>query len=244
MYSPLHRAHRRAGFTLVELMTGVGIASVLGALLLATLPGIMRRANDGKCIGNLHTIYAASSAYVADYGFWPSFNRENPPNPQVYGTHPWFYSLLMCGYIPSRTVTRDGVACLYSDALICPANKENPGSRYQWTSAPYPWRANYTSTGYWGDNAGTPQVIPGGRDRIRPSVVTNPNAIYLIDCNNSSIVGYPAKGADWNNSSCFIPKIHGGGANALLANGAVIRVSPQTDPDLTKAKSWDPRYTE
>ncbi len=52
MSSPLHRANRHAGFTLVELMTGVGIASVLGALLLATLPGIMRRANEGKCVGN------------------------------------------------------------------------------------------------------------------------------------------------------------------------------------------------
>ena len=76
MSSPLHRVCRRAAFTLVELMIGVGIASVLGALLLATLPGIMRRANEGKCLGNLHTIYAASSAYVADYGFWPSFNRQ------------------------------------------------------------------------------------------------------------------------------------------------------------------------
>jgi prepilin-type N-terminal cleavage/methylation domain-containing protein len=239
--SPLLRLRNRAGFTLVELLAATAVVGILAALLMGALPGIRQRANDAKCLGNLHTLSGAYAAYRADYNFWPSLNREEPGNPAAYGSHPWFFSLLQNDYIPFRREQREGFPCLVSSVLTCPANKANPGSRYQWTSSPYPWRPNYTTTTYWGNNGGAPLVIPGANDRVRPSVVTNPRAIVLVDSTTSPQAGYPGQGADWNKADCFLAKVHGGGANALLANGAVVRISPRTEPDITDLKYWDPR---
>lgn len=238
---PLCRLRTSAAFTLVELLAVMAVVGILAALLMATLPGVIRRANDAKCLGNLRTLAGAYAAYTADYNFWPSLNREDPNNPAAYGSHPWFFSLLQNNYIPVRRGEREGYPCLYSEVLSCPANKANPGSRYQWTSSPYPWRPNYTTSTYWGNNGGAPQVIPGANDRVRPVVVTNPSAIVLIDSTTSPQAGYPNQGADWNSANCFIAKVHGRGANALLANGSVVRVSPETEPDIADLKYWNPR---
>ncbi|PTX93227.1 hypothetical protein DB345_16515 [Spartobacteria bacterium LR76] len=243
MFPPLP-PQKQSGFTLVELLISVSIAGTLAALLFATLPRIQQRAAEAKCIGNLHTIANASAIYVGEYGFWPSFNREDVNNPSAYGAHPWFYSLLTQKYLPYRTMDRDGYPCMVADALICPANKTNPGSRYQWTSAPYPWRSNYTTTTYWGNTGGKPDVIPGAGDRIRPSVISNSSAIYLIDSTTSTQAGYPNQAAAWNSKNSFIAKVHNGGANALLANGAVVRITPASHPDIASPKYWDPRYSQ
>jgi len=238
---PLNRLRTCTAFTLVELLAVTAVLGMLAALLMGSLSGVMRRAHDTKCLGNLHTLSGAYAAYRADYNFWPSLNREDPANPAAYGSHPWFFSLIQNDYIPAHREQRDGYSCLVSDVLTCPANKANPGSRYQWTSSPYPWRPNYTTTTYWGNNGGAPQVIPGANDRVRSVAVTNPQAIVLIDSTTSPQAGYPSQGADWNKPNCFIAKVHGGGANALLANGSVVRISPRTEPDIADLKYWDPR---
>lgn len=238
----LIRFHRSQGFTLIELLAAVGVVLTLAALVFGAMPGIRQRANETKCVGNLHALSGAFGAYIADYNAWPSFNREDPNNPGEYNSHPWYFSLLKQNYIPVKNEQREGYPCLVSDVLICPANKENPGSRYQWTPAPYPWRPNYTSNSYWGDNNGQPFVVTPTNDKVRPSSVNNPKAIVLIDSVGTSQVGYPNLAADWKKANCYIARSHKGGANALLANGSVVRITPESHPDIAERKYWDPRF--
>jgi len=226
----------------MEILVSIVLVGVLSVVLMSATSGVMNRANDSRCIANLRTIAGAAAAFAADYNFLPSFNREDVATPTANGTHPWFYPLIQYRYLPVGVEDRESYPCLVSKALTCPANKTNLGSRYQWTSSPFPWRPNYTTTTYWGNNPGNSPT--GGRDRVRPSLVTNPSAIYLIDSTTSTMAGYPDQAADWKKANCFIAKVHGGGANALLANGSVIRITPESHPDISEPKYWDPRYVK
>jgi len=239
--APSRRFTLRKGFTLIELLATVAVVLILAAMTLGAMSGVRKRANDTKCVGNLHALSGAFGTYIADYNAWPSFNREDPNNPANYSSHPWFFSLLKQNYIPLRNEQREGYTCLVSDMLTCPANKENPGSRYQWTPAPYPWRSNYTSNSYWGYYNGKPEDFSPANDKVRPSSVTNSKAIVLIDSAGTSQVGYPNLAAEWTKANCYIAKAHGGAAHALLANGSVVRISPESHPDIAERKYWDPR---
>lgn len=235
---------RVKGFTLLELLVSVAIVAILAGLVWTVLGGAMRKARDTKCVGNLRTLHAAMGSYSIDWKHWPSLNRETPANPAQYGSHPWFYSLLQQGYVPTRKEKRDGYDCLYADATICPSNETNLGARYQWTSAPFPWAPNYALSASWGAHNGDPKVVTPETDWVRTlGGVANPAAILLIDSTSGTSI-YPSLHANWSSASCLIARdLHAGGANALLAGGAVIRVSPRSHPNIQDKKYWDPKYS-
>ena len=235
---------KNIAFTLVELLVTIAIIAVLAALLFPAVRVAWGKALDAKCTGNMRTLSTGMTSYAADWGHWPTQNRETPANPEVYGSQPWYFSLMVQNYIPTKRVTRGGYDCLVSDVLACPANKANPGARYPWTPAPYPWTSSYAINQFWGDTYGQPLVVPGGADRVRfPAGINNPSAILLVDCLQGCAL-YVGPQTDWNNASCLIPRnLHGKGCHALLANGAVISISPESDPNLPTAQYWDPRYT-
>lgn len=235
---------RCAGFTLVELLASIAIIALLAAVLLSASGSVFRAGKDVKCVGNLHTLSIASANYCGDWGYWPSQNRENPYDPSQYGGFPWWFSLIQQGYLTSKVYKRDGFDCLVADSLICPSNQLFKGVRYPYVSyPPYPWSSNYTINAFWGDSGGAPAVIPGFHDRVRVGAVTNPSAIYLIDSGTGS-TSYPGGSATaWSSTTSFIPSnLHKKGANALLANGAVVIVSLASYPDIENTKYWDPRY--
>ena len=238
------RSRGTIGFTLVELLVSITIIALLASLLFAVSRGALAKALDAKCISNLRALSVGMTSYAADWGYWPSQNRDTPTNPEVYGSQPWYYSLMVQNYIPTKAVKRGGYDCLVSDVLACPANKANPGYRYAWTSSPFPWTSSYAINQFWGDHYGTPLLIEGTIDRVRfPAGVSNPSAIMLVDSLQGSTM-YVGNNADWNKASCTIPRnLHGYGAHALLANGSVISISPQSHPDLATLQNWDPRYT-
>ena len=63
---------RRRAFTLVELLTVIGILSVLLALLLPTLAAAREAANTTQCLGNLRQLATAAAAYcAANDGYYP-----------------------------------------------------------------------------------------------------------------------------------------------------------------------------
>ena len=55
-----------AGFTLVELLTSVGIITILLGMLLPTLTGVRRQANVIQCANNLRQLTQAMLSYAMD----------------------------------------------------------------------------------------------------------------------------------------------------------------------------------
>jgi type II secretory pathway pseudopilin PulG len=64
-----------AGFSMVELMTVIGIMILLAGILLASLPGIQTRVTRNKVETFLAELGAGLSKYQIDHGIYP----QNPP---------------------------------------------------------------------------------------------------------------------------------------------------------------------
>ncbi len=58
--------HRRAAFTLIELMVVISIISVLSAILLPALSGAKDKARNITCVNNLRQIMTAATLYSGD----------------------------------------------------------------------------------------------------------------------------------------------------------------------------------
>ncbi|MFH1498707.1 MAG: type II secretion system protein [Verrucomicrobiota bacterium] len=223
------------GFTLIEMLTVISIVAVLASLAWVGFGAALKKAHGAKCTSNLRTLQVAMSTYSIDWKHWPTLNRETPTNPSVPGTSPWYYSLITQGYVNTHKENRDGYECLIAEAFTCPSNEDNPGARYPWTSAPYPWIPNYAINSYWGTYNGIEWVNTLGG-------ISTLNAILLVDSTSGPSL-YPSSNATWDKPGCMVPRdLHGTGAHAVLANGAVIIISPETHPNLKDPKYWDPRY--
>ncbi len=65
-----------AGFSLVELMTVIGIMILLAGILIASLPGIQMKVNRNQVEAFIAEIESGLSKYQIDHGIYP----QNPPS--------------------------------------------------------------------------------------------------------------------------------------------------------------------
>jgi prepilin-type N-terminal cleavage/methylation domain-containing protein len=77
-----YRGAPTGGFTLLELLVVISIIAVLAALLLPVLSRSKQKAQQIKCVSNLHQLGIGLQNFVADNGAYPSIvghtNGENP----------------------------------------------------------------------------------------------------------------------------------------------------------------------
>lgn len=118
---------RAAGFTLVELLTVIGIIAVLVAILFPVLSTARAKARQARCMSNMQQIGQAIEVYVQDnHGFLPTWSITNckvppsgwdaPSDPEHYvdGVTTWDISIM--SYLRNE------------DLLVCPDNP-NPNAR-------------------------------------------------------------------------------------------------------------------
>lgn len=70
---------RYRGVTLVELLVGIGIMSMLFAILLPATGGMLTRSREAKCVSGLRQLQMANLAYASDNGgrFVPVFSNDS-----------------------------------------------------------------------------------------------------------------------------------------------------------------------
>src|ERR1700744_626537 len=64
-------------FSLIELLVVIAIIAIIAAILLPTLSSAKTRAQDARCVSNLHQCGVALSLYLQDYNdrlFWKGTN--------------------------------------------------------------------------------------------------------------------------------------------------------------------------
>ncbi|HEY6228186.1 MAG TPA: prepilin-type N-terminal cleavage/methylation domain-containing protein [Verrucomicrobiae bacterium] len=81
IHDPRRLARLRA-YTLLELLITIAIIAILAALLLPALTAAKRKAQQIKCVNNLHQLVACSIIYAQDHdGKPPGRGRKNPDYP-------------------------------------------------------------------------------------------------------------------------------------------------------------------
>jgi len=84
------RKHRQTrAFTLIELLTVIGIIAILAALILEAGNGVMEKARRSRAAGEVQAMSTALDGYKIDNGIYPSATMLlGPPAPGTYPADP------------------------------------------------------------------------------------------------------------------------------------------------------------
>jgi prepilin-type N-terminal cleavage/methylation domain-containing protein len=67
MRNPNHISSRGNGFTLIELLIAIAIIGILAGIVVPTLQGSVRKANEAAAVAALNSIRVAQAKYVVDH---------------------------------------------------------------------------------------------------------------------------------------------------------------------------------
>ena len=128
--------HKKLGFTMVEILTVVGIIAILVAVLIPTLTMVRRIAKETQQKAQLTAIDLALIAFKADYGDYPPSGWREPPDFKIdyCGAQKLAEALLgwdLLGFHPDSEWQADGTTKSGSDEIyhenLDPTN--NPDDR-------------------------------------------------------------------------------------------------------------------
>ena len=256
----MHPAKTRGrGFTLVELMTVVGLIAVLVSLFMPVLSKVRAAANTTGCIANLRQIGAAWTTYLADnHGRLPDDLWYTPATPRLS-----YY-----GYWPG-IADQNGVR---GETLLCPAARTESGRPRGMGTVSEAWNGKLMlngsagrlsdqtyrvgSFGYNGNlTAGGGYGKSGGATCL-PSVTGLADVPAFFDCATPDVrlQNYtdrvpPAAPPNLNGDKIvegspqhwrFLLGRHGRGINAYMADGSARWVRLDDAMQLTWAGNWKP----
>jgi prepilin-type N-terminal cleavage/methylation domain-containing protein len=107
-------------FTLIELLTVIGIIALLAALLIASLGVASRSSKEKRVRAELEHLVTAIEAYKAKLGFYPPGNSLEPDRP------PLFYELSGTTNNSVGFGTLDGAALIDTLAIASAFNRASP----------------------------------------------------------------------------------------------------------------------
>src|SRR6184192_2523909 len=111
----LRSVSREGAFTLRELLTVIGVAAVLAAVLVPVTSAMRARTQRAQCTANLRTLYNAANRYVQQNGSWPQISmRETGDNSFQDYARGWIAALAPFG--PTQ------------QTWICPAIQDRMGN--------------------------------------------------------------------------------------------------------------------
>jgi prepilin-type N-terminal cleavage/methylation domain-containing protein len=132
------RTHlRRNGFTLVELLTVIGIIAVLSAILFPVFARARAKARQARCLSNLQQIGVAIETYVQDnHGFLPTWSITHPnvpaPPQDAATSGGWQLDSGLEPNEPDPQITTWDLSIMQylkqAEVLVCP---DNPNPRAQ-----------------------------------------------------------------------------------------------------------------
>src|ERR1017187_2506382 len=143
-----HCQNKDSAFTLIELLTVIGIIGILAALLLPALSAAKARARSIQCVNNLHQLGIGLQVFLANNHDYPVMAMGTNGGPAA-GGEPWFTW--------ADILERDGLGIAKPEpdwfqkgVWLCPSARWGPGVD--------PKKANYYGYNLWGS------FLPAGTD--------------------------------------------------------------------------------
>ena len=258
--NPISARVRPSGFTLTELLTVMGLITVLLSLFVPVLSKVRAAASNTTCLSNIRQMGAAWTTYMMEnHGRLPEYIWYTPATPDLAWKGYWL------GILDTNGVR--------GEALLCPAAREeaSEGNRgfgsvnRAWTGRYGTYsgiRRNATSyrTGSYGYNryltAGGAFGVNGSRPSCLSAMSNVCNTPAFLDCayadtmppkGNESVPAQPPpdlSGASITEGSPqhwrFLLARHGRGINVCMADGSARWVRLEETYQLNWSADWSP----
>lgn len=236
------------GFTLVELLGVLGIATVLAALLLGSVGAVRKVSDRAKCASNLRGLGATIHVYAGENeGYLPPGNRPNIGN----------FGRLLAEY--SQPMKQNNMS---ADVFYCPSNVRlgsppaqgySPGEYKGWSGYFFNYVLNASVFPVTTSDVSNVGYVPDSQGRLRMSSLAMPSrTVALMDMRTrtSSSGGPPtsslAKGTyfDPKDPNFSLGVVHQGLGNVLFVDGHVEAFTDSAPLPVaslpTQTKTWWP----